>query len=717
MENIRLKLNWFKFNVFLPNIQSFKWLYAPKKEAIFFSLRTIIASFLALAISLWMEMDSPKWAVMTVWIISQTSRGETITKSKWRIVGTIVGVVVSVLIVAAFPQQPFLFEICLACWIGGCCFFASLIRSSSSYSVVLAGYTCTIIAFTASSDPENVFMLAMSRGTYIILAVLCQDLVERIFAYNQEKQARSNIEKNMLMAITGALNVIKDVFNGDYQAVYRVRETFSAIAATRNTLEFRKAEMTGNDHMIDHVHATLFSVVIVLTRLMNLVLYMREFKEAGNDFHSIFSQVHTYVQSLIQFINKNMDFRAHMQKLADLRWECRQIIANHIFHDTALNCSDRESIEKQSFLHQRILYRALSELLGELEVVLREYRMVHNPPLHDRFTFRMPPLLNFRLAWSNGLRVFLVVILCCLIWEVTAWPNFTNALGFSCMICGRLCLFENSYKFSLDFLKGTVLAMIVSGIMNVTLIASANTIELLCIAFFIPAFIGGLAIYNLPTRGIGMSFTIFLSLMLVVDNQDKMNELTFFNTAFATVAVAAIAIFSFRYIAPYSPIQVRKSIRQRMIKDIHTLPVLLTIPPARKWLAVTTDWFVSLMRQFDPAKELTLIRRYNQGALAVMVIGINIIEMRKMIIHDILPEDVKNQLRVVIRRISHFKGGHHVRTVLIIKSAIRRLQYRESHEKNLAQRLEIGTAIACLIPIHYALEKNLTFFNLSYSDN
>lgn len=716
MENIRLKLNWLKLNDFLPNIQSLRWLYAPKKEAIFFSLRTIIASYLALAIALWMEMDSPKWAVMTVWIISQTSRGETITKSKWRIVGTIIGVIVSVLIVAAFPQQPFLLEICLACWIGGCCFFASLIRSSSSYSVVLAGYTCTIIAFTASNNPDNVFMLAMSRGTYIILAVLCQDFVERLFAFNQQQQARSIIEQNVLMAITGALNVIKDVFGGDYKAVYRVRETFSAIAATRNTLEFRKAEMTGTGHMIDHVHAALFSVVIVLTRLMNLVLYMREFKETKDDFHEVFFKIHMYVESLIQLLNKNMDFRAHIKKLSDLRWECRQVIADYIYHDTALSHSLQESSEKQSFLHKRILYRALSELLGELEVVLQEYRLTHNPPLRDHFIFRMPPLYNFRLAWSNGLRVFLVVLLCCLIWEVTAWPNFTSALGFSCMICGRLCLFENSYKFSLDFLKGTVLAMFVSGIINVTLIASANTIELLCVAFFVPAFIGGLAIYNLPTRAIGMSFTIFLSLMLVVDNQDKMDELTFFNTAFATVAVAAIAIFSFRYIAPYSPIEVRKSIRRRMIKDIHTLPVLLTIPNARKWLAVTTDWFVSLMRQFDPVKELTLIRRYNQGALAVMAIGINIIEIRKMIVHDILPEDVKTQLRVVIRRLSHFKGGYHARTVLIVKSAIRRLQYRENHEKNLAQRLEIGTAIACLIPIHYSLENNLTFFNLSYSD-
>lgn len=711
-------MNWrgLKLDDFLPDIRSLAWLYAPKKEAIFFSLRTIIASFLAVTIALWMEMDSPKWAFMTVWVIAQTSRGETITKSKWRIVGTIIGVIVSVLIVISFPQQPVLFWLTLAFWVGLTCFFASLIRGSASYSVVLSGYTCAIIAFTAISDPNNIFMLAMSRGTYIILAVLCQDLVERVFAFNQHAQAKIIVEKNMLMAITKALQLINTVLKGDRQAVYQVKEIFSAISASQTTLEFRKAEMLGEGHMIDHVHATLSSVVIVLIRLLHLVLYLTEFNEGKSHFDDICAKIHSYISSLIDHLNQKMDFTYYVQQLTNLRWECRQIIANQIYHDTALTRSGQKDLEKYSYFHQRILYRALSELLGELEVVLREYRFTHHPPRHDHFTFRMPPFYNFKLAWSNGVRVFWVVLLACFIWEVTAWPDFANAAGLGCMICARLCLFENSYKFSLDFLKGVVWAMVISALMNVGPIATANSIELLWLSLFIPTFLGGLAIYNLPTRAKGMSFTTFLCLMVIVDNQNKMNEATFLNTAFSTIAVAAIAIFAFRYIAPYSPQKVRISIRERMLRNIHTLPVLSTIPNPRKWLALTMDWFVSLMRQFDPVKELSLIHRYNLGALAVMVIGLNVIELRRMINHDILPESIKNELRVVIRRISHFRGGRYGRTVLIIKSAVRRLQYKENYETNLAHRLEIGAAISCLIPIYYALERNMTFFDLSYRD-
>ena len=111
-------------------LTSFRWLYAPSRSSLLFSLRTTLATFVALAIALWMEMDSPKWAPMTVWIVARnTSRGETISKAYWRIVGTIGGAVTAVLIVAAFPQQPMLFDLTVALFVGGCCWFAVCMRN------------------------------------------------------------------------------------------------------------------------------------------------------------------------------------------------------------------------------------------------------------------------------------------------------------------------------------------------------------------------------------------------------------------------------------------------------------------------------------------------------------------------------------------------------------------------------------------------------------
>lgn len=700
--------NFFPFG----KIQSYAWLYAPRKEAIYFTLRTMLASYLALAIALWMQMDSPKWAMMTVWIVSQTSPGETISKSKWRVIGTLIGVVVAVTIVAAFPQEPLLFDLCIAVWVGGCCFWGSLIRGSSSYSFVLAGYTCALIAMSSVVDPNEVFMMAMARGSYIILGVLCQTFIERVFAYNMNHNARVSLHTNLLNAITDSLSVIDEVIKGDYQAAFKVQKIFASIAAFQNSIEFRKVEMLNDDHTTDHVHATLFSLSVVLTRLINLTVYMRYFQK-DEKFRDLCVKVEVYLEHLTHALHKNIGFHDHLNGLRKLRWECRQFITDCIYKDTNL-VKNHSDLQGNGLLDERILYRSLSELLGEIEVVLTEFQYAKQPPKKDSFHFKLPPLYNYKLAWGNAFRAFFAILGACFLWEITAWEEFPAAIGLLTVACGRLCLFENGYKMCLGFFKGTIIAVIVSGLLNVTVMPFANSIEMVYLMAFIPLFCGGLAIYNLPTRGVGMSFTVFFPFMVILGNQVRMDEITFLNSALATFFGTGLAAFAFRFIAPYSPQKVRKEIRKRMLRDIQGLPLVNPLPHPRRWLAVTLDWFISLMRQFDPVAETELIQKYNHGALAVMSIGLNIIELRAMIEHDILPQDIKNELRVVMRRITHFKGGRYGRTVRIAKSAIRRLRKREQNEFNIAVSMEIGAAIACLILIYFALEKNASFLNPSY---
>ncbi|CAI3954072.1 Uncharacterized membrane protein YccC (YccC) [Commensalibacter communis] len=707
-----MTLAWIKnFKLFpLNKFKSYSWLYAPPKEAIYFTLRTLLASYLALAIALWMQLDSPKWAMMTVWIVAQTSPGETISKSRWRVVGTLVGVSMAILMAASFPQQPVLFGITIAIWMGCCCWIASLIRNSSSYGVVLAGYTCALIGLSTASDPDGVFMMAMSRGSYILLGVLCQTFIERIFALNMREKSQKSLYNSLSLAVSGSLTVIGEVLKGDYQAAFKVQKIFAAVSAFQTSVEFRKEELMRDDRTIDHVYALLSSVSVVLTRLINLTIYMNHFPKDAQ-FQGLIDKIQNYLDQLIISVKQDKNFKDHLKLLSQLRWDCRQIISDYIYQDanTIQNNSNSASL-----LEPRILYRSLSELLGEIEVVILQYHNAINPNPKDKFRFSLPPLYNFKLAWGNLLRVFIAVIVACFLWEITAWNELPSAIGLLCVACGRLCLFENAYKMCIGFFKGVVVCVLVAWVIDITLMPLANSIEMVYLMLFIPLFFGGLAIYHLPTRGTGMSFAIFLPFMVIVSNQSRMDEVTFLNTSLAVICGVGLSAMAFRFIAPYSPQKVRLEIRSRMLHSIRDLTTVQHNPNHRRWLASTMDWFVSLMRQFDPVNEKELIQEYNHGALAVMSIGLNIMELRSMIEHDVLPEDIKNELRVVIRRIQHFQGGRLGRTVLIIKSAVRRLRAREGKEKNLAKRLEITAAIAYLILIFFALDKNAAFLNPSY---
>ena len=61
-------------------------------------------------------------------------------------IGTVVGAVMSVVLVACFPQDRILFLGGLALWGAACAFVATLLRNFASYAAALAGYTAAIIA-------------------------------------------------------------------------------------------------------------------------------------------------------------------------------------------------------------------------------------------------------------------------------------------------------------------------------------------------------------------------------------------------------------------------------------------------------------------------------------------------------------------------------------------------------------------------------------------
>lgn len=58
----------------------FAWLISPTPAAIGFAVRTTAAALLALVIALWMELDDPQWAAMTVWIVAQAPAGKVFPK-------------------------------------------------------------------------------------------------------------------------------------------------------------------------------------------------------------------------------------------------------------------------------------------------------------------------------------------------------------------------------------------------------------------------------------------------------------------------------------------------------------------------------------------------------------------------------------------------------------------------------------------------------------
>lgn len=140
-------------------------------------LKVLLACLLAMWLSLRFELDQPRTAMLTVAIVMQSRSGMVFAKSYYRLLGTLVGVVVSFVLVALFAQERVLFLLCMVLWIGLCTAGSMIYRNHQSYAFVLAGYTICIVGLPATISPELTFNIGVTRISEIMIGLLCATMV------------------------------------------------------------------------------------------------------------------------------------------------------------------------------------------------------------------------------------------------------------------------------------------------------------------------------------------------------------------------------------------------------------------------------------------------------------------------------------------------------------------------------------------------------------
>lgn len=147
-----------------------------------FSARTAVAACLAFLLGWALGLEHPQWAGMAVWAASQPTRGQLLEKSLFRILGTISGTIVGVLLVLAMTVHPALLVIGLALWVGLCTGIGNLQRGFVAYGTVLAGYTAAMVSLLDAAHPDHVLSLGADRMATVLTGVIVATLVGYLFA-------------------------------------------------------------------------------------------------------------------------------------------------------------------------------------------------------------------------------------------------------------------------------------------------------------------------------------------------------------------------------------------------------------------------------------------------------------------------------------------------------------------------------------------------------
>lgn len=655
---------------------------------------------------MWLELDSPIWSVMTVWAVAQGTRGESVSKARWRIVGTMMGATASICLFSVFPQQPWLFFPALSIWMGLCAGFATFVSNFRAYALVLAGYTCAIISMGAVSDPDNVFMIAMSRSTYIILGVICEAGMGLIFATNQERQARTNVRRKLQSALSLVATAIADILEQAETAQSRARELFGTILRLNSEIEFAEIEMGPHGHEGDHARAALAAVSVLLSRGFGMATRLSALTHGHGEFKHTAEHVQEFLRSLGVRLQQSNGIPGLLAELHQLSEECRH-------HAVPYDLAGHDEQVVLGPADERVLYVALGELLNDMEIAIIEYDASSHTIPGDHFHFKLQSHRDARNAINNGLRVMAAIMFTAGVYEVTAWPNGTTFIAITALVCGLFATQENPVLGTGKFFKGAVWSAISAGILTFIFVPSFDTYEMLIMALGPAMFIGGLAKFNPATAGASASYGLLMPSMTNIQNHHRLDEIAYFNGASATVLAAAAAVFVFHTFLPFNPQSERLHLRRQMLAELRALCHLQIAPETRNWIGRNIDRFARLIRHAGPSPG-KVVENYLQGTLATMTIGLNVIRLRTLLSREHLPDSARRPIELLLDRMEYTRDRHD-RPARIAAAAIRRLRDLDEREDDLVTRLELIRGISYLVVIRHELTANADFLDETHA--
>jgi uncharacterized membrane protein YccC len=145
-----------------------------------FAAKTFGAAMLAVYVALAIGLDRPYWAMATVYIVSQPLVGAVRSKALYRLLGTLLGAAVTIVLIPNLVDAPELLCLAAACWTGLCVTMALLDRTPRSYTFLLAGYTAALIGFPAVETPGAMWDIALARVEEIGLGIVCTTIVSTV---------------------------------------------------------------------------------------------------------------------------------------------------------------------------------------------------------------------------------------------------------------------------------------------------------------------------------------------------------------------------------------------------------------------------------------------------------------------------------------------------------------------------------------------------------
>lgn len=503
------------------------------RNEIFFSLKTLLAAGLALWVAFRLGLSRPYWSLVTVYVVAQPLSGAVTSKALYRLMGTLTGAAVTLIIVPALVNAPELLALGMAAWVAVCLGISLLDRSPRSYFFMLAGYSAAIIGFTSLMDPGALFDIASSRAVEISLGILCATVVSRlVFPQHSGPALAARMEGWLGDAASWAADALAPV--ADEEAIHRGAKRLAAdMAGMTGLISYLPYDTSA----LRHAREQLGLLELRMTALIPLLLGVADRLSA---LKTLPGGVPPALPSLLAGVAEWMgEGRMGMLRTGKrLRKELRHLAVE--FHGRG---------EWDDLLVRNLCLR-LAEIVKVWEdcLILRDAIASGREDVPRRLRLaggsKGWPLPRFDtgLAWTSGLAAFVGILLASALWLGTGWREGGAAAQLVAVFCCIFAAFDNPLPF-LRLHTGCVAAgAVVAAVYLFAILPLVDGFAALMVVLSPFLFLCG-AFMATPAWGFpAFAVCANTSLFLALESSFAMDMPTFANGAVAALAGSALAM-------------------------------------------------------------------------------------------------------------------------------------------------------------------------------
>ena len=519
--------------------------FRPNKMDWIFATKTFLAGMLALYVAFSLNLAYPIWAIGTVFVIANPYSGMTSSKSLYRVLGTLLGAIISIAVTPLLMNTPWLFTFFLAAWVGFCLYISLLDRTPRSYVSMLAGYTTVIICYNIIyyADTVSIFDMAIGRFLEITVGVVCSAIISTtIFPMHIGPAVQIRVAKTIqdTHALFDQILMDQKQLHHYNQLLGDITRDSSDIHAMAVHLSYEKSSLQG---MTKPLQEMLHQLTVLVANLVAMSERMKQLDQMDLSYRAHLKDVHSHIA---EFLKDEHEIKPYELNLLPPQFD-----------------SDFDALVTMARPEQAVILNGLKMDIRHFIQNVRAVKLIWQrtqqgddslPESIAPLTTRYPSLhRDHGVAVRGGVSAFMIIMIATAFWILSGWKAGFMLAEMAAITACILTAMDNPVPALKMFIRANIYAAVVVFIYAYGIFPHVTTFWELGLVLA-PFIIFCLMLFpHPPLTGLGLPLLMGTVMGLNFQNIYALDQITFFDASIASLIGPMISVYVIHLVRAMSP--------------------------------------------------------------------------------------------------------------------------------------------------------------------